>query len=959
MTSNPFDTHDKAALEKTEGAWTALCVLLRPVLFTFFLWTTAAIAGTLGLGVGLGATDARASVTASETAAIAANAGLNEEAPLPSSERVRDLEAKARTLADEAKHRRETLLKRSRVARDTPGACSGRVPDPVTDLCWSCMFPMVLGKTIPVSVSGDLPDVETDATAFCLCGSDINVEGGLNFSFWEPLHTAEVVRHPWCFPQLGGISMEGPGSSDHARTSRTEETRRRTAFWNVHWYRSPWFFITEAVADTGCLETAPWDLAYLSELDPLWDDTVTSFLLSPDAALFTSAASGGACAVDCATALLGTSLNSLYWCSGCQGRVFPLSGWMAAMTGSVQAWHLMAHRFAQKLTREGVLFSGHGARGQCGPYMQPLFQKDVWRTQLVYPSRNASGSPCCQPLGRSTALLGPYRTTPMTGEDGAILLWRKRDCCMTKKIDTSIVAPGTENFGLGRVPEEILPKPTSRDAFSALSAISNPREFRARASAADRARKENDNTEDNDERNDATTEPRTHRPKGNEGNEESEGIDPAKLLPEIREFDGYDEHRKSKDSNDSNGFLREIRPTADAADATEAVDSANILTDLTRARAAKALSMVTTLVARVAAMTAVTSVSASTSATASTTATARDLRRLEIVPETAPEAKSLFPSREPKTETVETVETAALSGASEGTTSVDARNVRDVRDIRDIRPRCDARVSVTVHPAEGPLYPHTDPDFLELLHATARRWEKSGLWQEALKKEIAAVRQAAETPTGARVLPRETRSRLHVRHVAWEEKDRRRLETLLGPFERRFLFIDATDPVQLAFAARLMGIDPKNVSTVSNGDPNASNDSLDDLAKLARLTGAAGTPRASKGGNGSDARTDAQTDIRTDAEHLLPLRVVLTAGSRSTAERALPGTRIWFDQGGALTRRLGLNALPAFVRLTPEARVLFQGALTEDGFLRFDAPTDADGVERTESTSVMPSLGAQ
>lgn len=921
-------------LDETEGAFTALYVLLRPVLFTLFLWTmaaTAAMTGTLSLG-------------ASEAFA-AMPAGAEAEAALPPSERVRDLEAKARALADEAKKHRETLLKRSRVARDTPGACSGEVPNPITDLCWSCMFPMVLGKTIPVSVSGDLPDVETDATAFCLCGSDINVEGGLNFSFWEPLRTAEVVRHPWCFPQLGGISMEGPGSSDHARTSRTEETRRRTAFWNVHWYQSPWFFITEAVADTGCLETAPWDLAYLSELDPLWDDTVTSFLLSPDAALFTSAASGGACAVDCATALLGTSINTLYWCSGCQGRVFPLSGWMAAMTGSVQAWHLMAHRFAQKLTREGVLFSGHGARGQCGPYMQPLFQKDVWRTQLVYPSRNASGSSCCQPLGRSTALLGPYKTTPMTGEDGAILLWRKRDCCMTKKIDASSVAPGTEGMGLGRVPEEIFPKPASRDAFSALSAISNPDETRARPSASDRARKEeNDNR---DEQNDASTEPRTDR---------RDRIDPAKLLPEIHEFDESHNH---EDANGSNGFLREIRPTAEA---DEAKDGTNVLTDLRRAQVARALSAFAATVARMTAVTAMTSMTTATAHAAPTEEprTVGDLRRLEIVPETSIETsqetslengfeeKSLFPSREPAAEKAEKAELSEASALA---------------DPSNAQPRCDARVSVTVHPAEGPLYPHTDPDFLELLHATARRWERSGLWQEAVEKEIAAVRQAAETPTGARVLPRETRSRLHVRHVAWEEKDRRRLENLLGPFERRFLFIDATDPVQLAFAARLMRLmklDPENTSKdvpteEPNDSPDESLEELQDLAKLARLTGAAGASSTSKGLNGSDARSD----TRKDAEHLLPLRVVLTAGSRRAAERALPGTRIWFDQGGALTRRLGLNALPAFVRLTPEAHVLFQGALTEDGFLRFDAPTDADGVERTESTSVMPALGSQ
>lgn len=857
----------EASGEKSAGAFDALRVLPRPVLFTFLLGAAVA--------AGLGPTRASAQASATEGAYSEASDGS-----LATPDRVRDLEAKARALADEAKRHRETLLKRPRTSRETPGACSGRVPNPVTDLCWSCMFPMILGKTVPVTVSGDLPDVETDATAFCLCGSDINVEGGLNFSFWEPLRTAEVVRHPWCFPSLGGISMEGPGSSDHARTSRTEETRRRTAFWNVHWYVSPWLFITEAVADTGCLETAPWDLAYLSELDPLWDDTVTSFLLSPDAALFTSAASGGACAVDCAAALLGTSDNALYWCSGCQGRVFPLSGWMAAMTGSLQAWHLMAHRFAQKLTREGVLFSGHGAKGQCGPYPQPLFQKDVWRTQLMYPGRTASGTSCCQPLGRSAALLGPYKTSPVTGEDGAILLWRKRDCCMTKKIDAASATSGTEGLGLGRVPEAVYPKPASRDAFSALSAISGPKPRPVPRPAESRAHNGNKDG--------------TPSTKPNDRN------DPASLLPEIPELESRD---------GSNGFLGEIRPTTDANEATgtsDATDGTELLTDLRRMRLAKALSVLATTVVRV------------TSAVAE-----------------AASAENLA---------VGTVGTGTADGNPRrpqvrGTVAYDAYGRQ---------PRCDARVSVTVHPAEGPLYPHTDPDFLELLHATARRWEKSGLWQQAIDKEIAAVRRAAETPTGARMLPRETRSRLHVRHVAWEEQDRRRLQTLLGHFERRFLFVDASDPAQLAFAARLLKLDAKTANEAPNvtNVTNASNDdSVEDLAKLARLTGAAGTSSGSTPGK--------------DARGLLPLRVVLTAGSRRAAERALPGTRIWFDQGGALTRRLGLNALPAFVRLTPEARVLFQGALTDEGFLTFSDPTDAEGVARTESTSVMPALGAR
>lgn len=325
--------------------------------------------------------------------------------------------------------------------------CHGKVINPVTDVCWSCMFPVTLGVTIEISPEGDAPDVKTDATPFCVCGQDINLEGGLNFSFWEPLRTAEVIRHSWCFPSLGGVSMENDDlfSKDHARMHPVDTPTRTTAFWQVHWYHTPWLFVMEVLLDEGCLEQSAWDLAYLSELDPLWDDTLSSFILAPDAALFTAGAAFGACAVDCMSAMAGVSQETLYWCGGCQGAVFPLSGWMAGMTSPLQAWHLMTHRFSMKLSREGILWSAHGKDGQCGPYVQPLFRKDVWRTQLVYPSRTTS-KPCCHPLGRSTMVWGSGKTFPVTGEDGAILLWRKRDCCMTK---ASVGPDGVAGGGAG------------------------------------------------------------------------------------------------------------------------------------------------------------------------------------------------------------------------------------------------------------------------------------------------------------------------------------------------------------------------------------------------------------------------------------------------------------------------------------------------------------------------------
>lgn len=318
-------------------------------------------------------------------------------------------------------------------------SCSGRIPNPITDVCWSCMQPITIAGSVSVSAKGTLPDVRTDAQPLCACGSGPSLKAGINISFWEPLRTAEVVRHAWCFPTMGGMTLDQAGlrAPDHARTPRGFGETRRTAFWQVHWYQSPWLFVLEALLDHACLEQAPWDLAYLSELDPLWDDTLTSFLLAPDAALFTAGAAFGACALDCAAATAGISEKSLYWCSGCQGAVFPLSGWMAAQVSPVQAWHLMAHRFAMKLSREGILWSAHGRQGQCGPYVQPIFDKSVWRTQLIHPARTTSkdAGGCCQPLGRSTALLGANRSFPFTGEDGAVLLWRKRDCCLASGLE--------------------------------------------------------------------------------------------------------------------------------------------------------------------------------------------------------------------------------------------------------------------------------------------------------------------------------------------------------------------------------------------------------------------------------------------------------------------------------------------------------------------------------------------
>ena len=314
--------------------------------------------------------------------------------------------------------------------------CSGKVIDPVTEVCWSCLFPIKVAG-VNLSDSG-VNDPDTGAPAVCACSVGPLVKPGFNMSFWEPVRTVEVVREPYCFPSLGGIKIDpGVRAPAHGRSAsrvNVESTgESSTAFYQAHWYHTPWLFILEALLDTGCLEQSPWDLAYMTELDPLWDDALASFILAPESAIFAHPVAVGACLLDCTTATVMQPRPELFWCNGCQGSLYPLSGWISAMTSPLQAWHLIAGRMTVKLAREGLLWAAYGEKGQCGPYFEPIPRKDVWRTQLIYPTATASGK-CCRPLGSPTQVWGAGKTFPVNGEDGAILLWRKRDCCASKDL---------------------------------------------------------------------------------------------------------------------------------------------------------------------------------------------------------------------------------------------------------------------------------------------------------------------------------------------------------------------------------------------------------------------------------------------------------------------------------------------------------------------------------------------
>ena len=112
--------------------------------------------------------------------------------------------------------------------------CQGRFVNPITDVCWSCMFPMTMGS-IPL-VQGTMRDTPNPASPVQICPMGIFYRVGLAIGFWEPMALTDVTRSPFCMASMGGFTVDvsgarGDGVGDQVNHEVPE------VFYHVHWYK--------------------------------------------------------------------------------------------------------------------------------------------------------------------------------------------------------------------------------------------------------------------------------------------------------------------------------------------------------------------------------------------------------------------------------------------------------------------------------------------------------------------------------------------------------------------------------------------------------------------------------------------------------------------------------------------------------------------------------------------------
>ena len=305
--------------------------------------------------------------------------------------------------------------------------CHGRITNPITDICWSCLFPLSVGAQRVFDNHN--PDTDNPSGVLCVCKDGLTPKVGITLGFWEPSRLVDVVREPYCFVGLGGFRLNLGFKTETGTVSNTSTDGHHSSFYQVHWYVYPLLMWLNLITDATCVEQKPFDLAYITELDATWGDDALAFFQNPEAILVASPPAQVACAADCVQSSLKLPDDRLYWCAGCQGSMYPLSGVVRDHISGVQASTLLVERMAFKLHRLGILQKTAGRKAMCGAYTTPFLDKSDFRLQMVYPLPVTHSPKGCNPFGRSTVTWGAGKEYPVKGEDFSYVLWRKRNCC--------------------------------------------------------------------------------------------------------------------------------------------------------------------------------------------------------------------------------------------------------------------------------------------------------------------------------------------------------------------------------------------------------------------------------------------------------------------------------------------------------------------------------------------------
>jgi len=307
----------------------------------------------------------------------------------------------------------------------------GSFVNPLTDVGWTNLFPFkIAGITI---IDSDLPDVpEPTDSPVCFCMEPVP-RIGLVVSFWEPYRVVESVFNPLCFPSLG-ISLEGILPYKLFRGGITQgnlKEQESSYVAQAHFIISPFLFLLNLLRDVVCFTSGAnsFNIGYMTEINPFWQDEVLSLLASPEALLFANPITDLACIGDSILSAFGRPNEVLFWCLGTwHSSVYPFTGRTGHET-IIEGAATISARLLYKMHRDLRIWDAN--LDVCMDVPTPIWRKKHWRFQPLRPSALTSGSARIGQLPETWAYKTGLIKFKVKGlNNWAFLLWRKVTCCI-------------------------------------------------------------------------------------------------------------------------------------------------------------------------------------------------------------------------------------------------------------------------------------------------------------------------------------------------------------------------------------------------------------------------------------------------------------------------------------------------------------------------------------------------
>lgn len=313
-----------------------------------------------------------------------------------------------------------------------PAICTGKFFNPISDPDWNTIFPITIAGARIVGSSGNTnPPLMEAMPPVCVCPTILFGIPfvGIGITYWQPTYIAEIERRPGCLSTLGGVSVLSSYANLHSEVSTTGSKRASDANrMQMHWYEYPIMELFEDFESIYCKNKSGYNLAYVTEVDPLWQDDLWGAIFSPESSLFASPPAQAACAVDAVASSFDFSLDPLFWCAGAWGPVYPMTG-NSQHTGELFAVNnQLAAKFIARSHRMGLNWQTIGPSAICSSHINPVWVKSQYRYNQVAPINRRGRAVVTGSNGKLFQF--PPVTNVATQEHTINLIWQGQQCCL-------------------------------------------------------------------------------------------------------------------------------------------------------------------------------------------------------------------------------------------------------------------------------------------------------------------------------------------------------------------------------------------------------------------------------------------------------------------------------------------------------------------------------------------------